>query len=739
MKNYLILLMMWLTILSGSDIKLAENGNTVYKISIHESASELEKRAAGELSRYLNQITGAEFTVIANAPSPRIAIGPELAGTAGLIMPELGNEGFIINSKGRDIHITGGTSNGRGTLYGVYEFLEKLGCRFWTEKEETIPRKTTIILKAMDIVQRPAFPHHRFLISWTTRPRWTDGKLKLNGTSFGYNKKLTARDGIVSDIEPHNAHTYRFFLPATKYGKTNPEFFALQKGRRFADDLHSQLCLTNLEMTREFIKNCREYLKNNYHEGMILEISQNDSSTPCECENCKSVDAEEGSPGGTLLRFVNRIGQALAQDYPGLRIQAKAYSYTVGVPRITSAENNVLVSFNNLHGDLAAAHDSSTENRRLFEDLRGWSRKARRLGVGDNGTIFKCYLAPLPNFETLAGRLRDYRDLGVCGISSINVHNTPYGELDYLRDYLTAKLWWNPNLDPWQVAGEFCTGYYGAAGQHIYDYIRWYHRALKDIQFFFHHPPLHVFNREFTDRAMAFYALAFEAVKDDPILTRRVERAYAATQFLWLFARLNEIPASPELLKKLDEFEEVCKKFDIRRMSEGGLMKNFFETARLRVEWPAFCRNIPITDRVAIMPDILYPVKRISDPLVANTVCCMPATHQIWALQKPSSYTGGTFDGDERWDAYVRVRIIPADGATPQTVAFRGGYTEPETKKTHKKDILLPETSSTEYRYIKIAERFPVSAKSYIWIAPAGNPDQIEEIRVDHFLFIKSK
>ena len=237
----------------------------------------VQKRAAAELEKYIEKILGKDKTY------PRLLLGNTLAAQAGIELKDLGDEGFVICRKNDAVYISSGTAGGRGILYGVYEFLERQGCRFWTEDEEDIPHRDSLWLPGdKEIKQLPAFPLFRWIISGTCHQKWImTGKLKLNGGSFGFVPK--PEDGLAFYLAPHNSHTHFKFMPAKVYGKTHPDYFALQKnGKRLAHDSKGQLCLTNPEMIREYIANVRKYLKEKYREGMILVIVQSDNYAHCQ-------------------------------------------------------------------------------------------------------------------------------------------------------------------------------------------------------------------------------------------------------------------------------------------------------------------------------------------------------------------------------------------------------------------------------------------------------------------------
>ena len=100
-------------------------------ISIPVDATPVEKNAAGELAKYLGKIYPEKFEVRRNAADAVIRVG----SFSGSAQKGLGNDGFEIVSDGKKLNIRGGTREGTGNLFGIYEYLELLGCRFMTATE----------------------------------------------------------------------------------------------------------------------------------------------------------------------------------------------------------------------------------------------------------------------------------------------------------------------------------------------------------------------------------------------------------------------------------------------------------------------------------------------------------------------------------------------------------------------------------------------------------------------------
>ena len=108
-----------------------------YSVAISSSATATEKYAAEQLIKYASEVTGKTLGYSADGAyrgEKVISVGrTENLGAAGIKAEksELGSDGFVIKTVGEMLYICGGDD--RGTLYGVYDFLEYfLGVKFLT-------------------------------------------------------------------------------------------------------------------------------------------------------------------------------------------------------------------------------------------------------------------------------------------------------------------------------------------------------------------------------------------------------------------------------------------------------------------------------------------------------------------------------------------------------------------------------------------------------------------------------
>ena len=139
---------------------IAYDGSSDYTILLPESPQPAESTAATELSTILGQVTGATIDVVAenrardvSTEGNFISVGEtQLYKEQEFKAENLNTDGFLIKTVDNTLFIIG--ENQRGTLYGVYEFLEREAaavssrrrtiisrrCRDWVCANSTSPR-----------------------------------------------------------------------------------------------------------------------------------------------------------------------------------------------------------------------------------------------------------------------------------------------------------------------------------------------------------------------------------------------------------------------------------------------------------------------------------------------------------------------------------------------------------------------------------------------------------------------
>ena len=573
---------------------LANHGATRAHIIVADEASAATWRAAEELSRYLYEMTGANLTIhpasrgtIGNQDAAEICVGqtgregePDITG--------LKNDGYILKTVGNRLFILG--ENDRAVLHAAYAFLEDvLGCRFFTDTVEHVPQRAYLAIGEVDKTVISPFEYREVFGNVCYDDDEFAAKRGLNGQGY----RMDEEHG--GSILYHGfVHTFDVLVPAKEYFAEHPEYFSMIDGKRYSgetDATHgfarTQLCLTNPDVLKIVIEKTRKNIEE-HPECTIFSISQNDCGNPCDCPECTRINEEEGSRAGTLIRFVNAVANAIAEDYPNVIIDTLAYTYTRQAPKTRPAPN-VAVRICSIEccfsHPLASCDDvrRSTETmgtgNTLAEDMRQWSKVCNRMHVWDYTTNFRHYLNPLPNLHVLQDNIQFFLENGVTGLFEQGNGEDLSGEFGELRYYILSKLMWEPDGDVDRWMREFMAAYYGMAAQPIREFID----ALKnhvtehDVHVRIYDDPAHGHMPQWLiDLADAKFDEA-EALADDDAVLERVRRSRLQVKYCKLFNMALDDPKRPAAC---EAFINEIKHFGFTRIREWNPLEDSFDSIR---------------------------------------------------------------------------------------------------------------------------------------------------------------
>lgn len=456
----------------GQPMTLIENGSSEYKIVRGANASPSEVTAANKLAGYLRQISGYEMAVVTDATEKtgkEIIVGKtNREGDAYTIdRSSLGDEGYDVKTVGDDLVIAGGEL--RGTLYGVYAFLEEyLNCRWFTKDVIMIPQSSTVVISASIAFTERSYLEYRET-DWIS-PRDVEYSIanRQNGNIYRY---LSPEKGGNFGYAGSFAHTLtNGIVAADTYFDEHPEYFALDKsGKRTRD----QLCLTNPDTLQVAVDDVLALIRS-HPNAQIVSVTQHDNQNYCVCERCKAVDKEEGAHSGTMLRFVNAIADAVkAEGYDDVKIDTFAYQYTRSAPKKTVPRDNVIIRFCTIECCFSHPIDECPEAADMRRDLADWKAICKTLYVWDYTTNYANFLGPFPDFGVIQQNLQYFVENNVVGVYEEGNYQAAEsnGEFAELRAYLLSKLLWNPYIDMDKAMNEFLEAYYGAGWKSIRKYI----------------------------------------------------------------------------------------------------------------------------------------------------------------------------------------------------------------------------------------------------------------------------
>jgi uncharacterized protein DUF4838/glycosyl hydrolase family 67 len=361
--------------------------------------------AGQELKEHLDLMIGTSFRVVTSIPAHGAAIVlGDCAGArqAGINVKTIARDGYAIRTQGQTIFIAGtddATAKSeilfkaktpfgrkasryamekelgaatwdfqRGTLYGVYRFLEELGVRWFLpgEKGRVVPRKKDLAIQAFSLREEPVY-----ILRKTGRITWQWYMLKSARIRRVVNvKEFEDLDWDGRGLRlwflrmRHSSEWFAFnhrptrLLLEQRYSKAHPEYFAVRpNGQR---DLKPQsgrtghLCYTHpgvLEITQSDIndyfagKTGKEMgftphlIALNPHNrgwpanaiyGRTVSLLPHDSFRGCECPNCLAVTHKDKPRPAwhseLVWQFVVKAAKWLASAHPDKLIVCLAYA-----------------------------------------------------------------------------------------------------------------------------------------------------------------------------------------------------------------------------------------------------------------------------------------------------------------------------------------------------------------------------------------------------------------------------
>lgn len=507
--------------LAAEPVCLAERGKpAAFTIVLPAQPSAAQDYAATELQTFTREMTGVTLPIVRGTTpvttAGRLELGLEREAA-------LGEDGFRIRTQSNRVTIVG--SSVRGTLYGVYEILERFGgCRWYDSKYSVIPKTNAFKLPAgLDYAETPAFACRELFYSgcfgadndFAARLRLNapvhNPKPKHGGNAWRYVNGLG------------NCHTFERLVPWRVYGKAHPEYFSMRDGKRpslppDADAQHKmQLCLTNPDVYRLVVSNVLASLRRD-PTARFVGVSQNDNEIYCQCPACAAIDAEEGSPSGSNIRFVNAVADVVAREFPDVIVETLAYNHTRHMPKKTRPRDNVMPCLCSIECDFSRpfSEPGVAANRNFMQDIAGWSGVTKRLYVWDYVTDFGFFPHPFPNAHALQENLRLFRKHHAVDMLEQGACKGRFSGFGALRTWLLAKWLWNPDLPAETLVADFCAGYYGAGAVVVREIWDEAHRLNAD------------YYRGSTNRMMSFSQRIWEddcrAALPDEFFTRASDR-----------------------------------------------------------------------------------------------------------------------------------------------------------------------------------------------------------------------
>ena len=509
-------------------------------------------RAAEILAGHLNKITGAEFPIQSVTD---IFCNIILRPGENLSHPDA----FRYYIYDKDIVLE--AKNEQGAVYAAYDFLETVcGCRYYTSRESYIPFEANLTVSFPRREAAPVLDYREVYYRDFFIPEFAE-KHKMTAHN--------ARDKVWGSW----CHTFQDLLPVEEYFDEHPEYFALYQGKRVGKN--AEPCLSHPAVFEIMAKNLEKAMAEK-PECKNWSVSQNDNDAYCRCPECSRIDEEEGSPMGSILRFVNKM----AERFPDKTISTLAYWYSRKPPKMVRPAKNVHIMLCNIEANRGLPIETDPRNAGSRDELLAWKEICPNISLWDYCIQFRNLVAPFPNLRVIPQNLRFFINNNVKMLFS-QCNREYEGEFAALRGYLLAKLMWDPNVDANAVIREFCEGYYGAAAEPIITYINEVTDAMEgaggELSIF--GGPLDAkdswMDEAHYTRYEALAQDALQAVCGSPELTFRVKTAVMP---IWYAGIVLEYGSAEARLNRIRQFAAHARKIGLEKVEEWKITTDQFIT-----------------------------------------------------------------------------------------------------------------------------------------------------------------
>jgi len=568
-----------------------------WDIVVAPDAIPSERYAAEEFQSIFALASGVELPIV-TAPDRadrHVLIGPSAALAAavpGFNPVEMQCEELRIVVRGNLIAIAGGRP--RGTLYGVYTFLEDyVGARFLTADHTHVPKLArSTMVQPVDRTYNPPLSFRWSFYGETNRSPMLAARLRVNTISGDEKYGGTTGQSLIG-------HTFGGQIPTAKYGSEHPEYFALRGGKRLAsgnDWTDTQPCLTHPDVLKIVTDAVLADLRTHPQRENVL-VGQNDNAQNCECPNCKAIDEREGTPMGSLLEFVNAVADSVAPEFPHVKVGTLSYWYTRKPPKTIRPRPNVQIQLCSIECCLVHAIDDPAceKNVQFCQDMDAWGKLTENIFIWNYNTNFSNYLLPCPNLRVIEPNIRYFVAHGAKGVFMQAAGNTTGAELSDLRNYVMAGLLWDPNRSSQTLVDEFLDLHYGKAAPPIRRFINLYHDhcLAKGIhRNCFGRAADYAIDETIARAALDAVAEAL-ALADDDATRSRVEKASifayrAAIEPAWVSPASLLTPEQIQTLRPpVKKLFELCAKFEVPMFAEVVTIDQAKQQLREKLQVPA--------------------------------------------------------------------------------------------------------------------------------------------------------
>ena len=440
-----------------------ENGRSDYKIVVSSEARDEITFAKEELIYFVEQIADCKLETV----SDRFAAYDEKSTYISLGRNELfektdidlsaanvGNSGYVIQSVGNTVFITGDGAYDYGTIFGVYEFLKyTFGMEIYATDCITYNAEKNVKMPVFDVKERPDTDRFYFEGARTDYIGATRLGM-INVTSFC--ASMAQGHSLTGILKMSSDYVGKDWLTA-----------------------QDQLCFSASEMYPVFAKNLIRIIDENPDASRFF-LGNSDAVTQCTCNRCIAMKEKyHTNSAGLMMIFFNHVLDTVCAytdaHYPDRRIEFSTYAYEgVFEPPVKSDGNGGYIPDSEVvipHKRLKIMFTpllinnmytlDEVPNKANLESLIGWASVASEIEMYGYNYYTRSTTVTSGTFNTFSDTIRRLKD---AGCTYYYEEGPTRGEnFVQLKLYVQSKLCKDTTLSYDETAYDFIEHYYGPA------------------------------------------------------------------------------------------------------------------------------------------------------------------------------------------------------------------------------------------------------------------------------------
>ena len=460
-------------------VKLFENGRFCSALVYNKERDSADVIAINEYALFLHYCTEKDQPNFMREPvgfESYVYLGTKnnRAKERGVVVPySLFEEDTIyILVKDNFVLLDGGK---RGKIYAVYEFLERfLGVRFYAPNAYKTPLHKDINIPECEILYTPKI---KFRELYSPYMRWDNAYfIRLRGNLEEYALSCENAGGGVKWAKPKSHTTFgKLMVPEdseTGFAK-HPEYYSFRKDKNARVGRHhhewgfpwgeGEVCWSNPQVVEIMTERLKSWILDE-EDSEIFSITQNDWNDHCQCPECEKIAKRYGKDGeprwsAPMIYAINKIARSIKEWQKTdqrvkdrkILIDTFAYHYSLQPPIGLDMEDNILLRIT-MH-DCCYYHSIEDANCPLnayfLDAFNGWKNIAKQLYIWDYPSNQTFEVAFDPTFFMIQNNIRFFAENNVVGVFEELENDSRYmiGPFIQVRNYLLAKLLWNPDLD----------------------------------------------------------------------------------------------------------------------------------------------------------------------------------------------------------------------------------------------------------------------------------------------------